>query len=102
MATYEIKFATSAAKEFRSLSTELRYRIGAAIDGLSQNPHPPGVRKLVGHEHLYRIRVGPIALCTRLTASIDAMGRTMPPWMMCVSLLSSPVASGQPARTAAW
>ncbi len=58
MATYEIKFATSAAKEFRSLSTELRYRIGAAIDGLSQNPHPPGVRKLVGHERLYRIRVG--------------------------------------------
>jgi len=58
VATYEIKFATSAAKEFRSLSTELRYRIGAAIDGLSQNPHPPGVRKLVGHERLYRIRVG--------------------------------------------
>jgi len=58
VATYEVKFATSAAKEFRSLSTELEHRIGAAIDGLSQDPRPPGVRKLVGHERLYRIRVG--------------------------------------------
>jgi len=58
VATYEVKFATSAAREFRSLSTELKYRISAAIDGLSQNPRPPGVRRLVGHERLYRIRVG--------------------------------------------
>lgn len=58
MATYEVKFATSAAKEFRSLPLELKRRIGAAIDGLRQDPRPPGVRKLVGHERLYRIRVG--------------------------------------------
>ena len=58
MTTYEVKFATSAAREFRSLPLELKRRIGAAIDGLSQNPRPPGVRKLVGHERLYRIRVG--------------------------------------------
>jgi len=55
---YEIKFATSAAKEFRSLSAELKRRIGAAIDDLSQNPRPPGIRKLTGHIRLYRIRVG--------------------------------------------
>ena len=58
MATYEVKFATSAAKEFRSLPLEIKRRIGAAIDGLRQDPRPPGVRKLVGHERLYRIRVG--------------------------------------------
>jgi len=58
VAVYEIRFATSAAKEFRSLSVELKRRIGVAIDGLSQNPRPPGVRKLAGHESLYRIRVG--------------------------------------------
>lgn len=58
MATYEVKFATSAAKEFRSLPLELRRRIGAVIDRLSQDPRPPVVRKLVGHERLYRIRVG--------------------------------------------
>jgi mRNA interferase RelE/StbE len=58
MATYEVQFATSAAKEFRSLPPELKHRTGAAIDDLSQDPRPPGVRKLVGHERLYRIRVG--------------------------------------------
>lgn len=58
MTTHEIKLTTSAAKEFRSLPLELKRRVGAAIDGLSQDPRPPGVRKLVGHERLYRIRVG--------------------------------------------
>ncbi len=58
MTTYEVKLATSAAKEFRSLPLELKRRIGAVIDRLSQDPRPPGVRKLVGHERLYRIRVG--------------------------------------------
>ena len=58
MATYEVQFARSAAKEFRSLSTGLKHRIGAAIDSLIRDPRPPGVRKLVGHKRLYRIRVG--------------------------------------------
>jgi len=58
VATYEVRFAHSAAKEFRSLSTELKRRVGAAVDGLRENPRPPGVRKLVGHERLYRIRIG--------------------------------------------
>jgi len=55
---YEVQFATSAAKEFRSLSPQLKRRVGSAIDALGQDPRPPGVRKLVGHERLYRIRVG--------------------------------------------
>ena len=58
MATYEVQFARSAAKEFRSLSIGLKQRIGAAIDSLIRDPRPPGVRKLAGHKHLYRIRVG--------------------------------------------
>lgn len=58
MATYEVKFVASAAKEYRSLPSELKRRIGTSIDGLSQDPRPSGVRKLAGHECLYRIRVG--------------------------------------------
>ena len=58
MATYEVQFATSAAKEFRSLSPQLKRRVSSAIDALAQDPRPPGLRKLVGHAHLYRIRVG--------------------------------------------
>ena len=55
---YEIEFVTSAAKEFRSLGSEIKHRIAMAIDALRENPRPIGVRKLRGHERLYRIRVG--------------------------------------------
>lgn len=55
---YEVQFAHSAAKEFRSLPGNIKHRIGTAIDSLCSNPRPRGVRKLVGSEHLYRIRVG--------------------------------------------
>ncbi|HHE70777.1 MAG TPA: type II toxin-antitoxin system RelE/ParE family toxin [Chloroflexi bacterium] len=53
-----MRFAHSAAREFRSLPTKLKFRVGATVDSLRENPRPPGVRKLVGHERLYRIRVG--------------------------------------------
>ena len=55
---YEVEFVTSAAKEFRSLEDNIKGRIAVAIDALRQNPRPRGVRKLRGHERLYRIRVG--------------------------------------------
>lgn len=58
MAEYEIVFAASAAKEFRTLPSEFKWRVATAIDSLSDEPRPVGVRKLVGHERLYRIRVG--------------------------------------------
>ena len=47
---YKIEFTNSAAKEFRALPNELKLRIEPIIDGLIQNPHPHGVRKLTGHE----------------------------------------------------
>ena len=55
---YRIVFTSSAAKEFRSLSKQFQQRIRAAIDGLQENPRPDGVKKLSGHQDLYRIRVG--------------------------------------------
>ena len=78
MTMYEVHFAASAAREFRSLSRELKPtasvgRIGRAIDGLSGDPRPSGVRKLVGHESLYRIRVGRY----RAVYDIDDQGRSI-------------------------
>jgi len=55
---YEIEFVASAAKEFRSLETQIKQRIALEIDRLRENPRPRGARKLKGHERLYRIRVG--------------------------------------------
>ncbi len=37
---------------------DLRQRLGAAIDALASNPRPRGCKKLVGHDNLYRLRVG--------------------------------------------
>jgi mRNA interferase RelE/StbE len=36
----------------------VRHRIEVAINALADEPRPSGVRKLVGFERLYRIRVG--------------------------------------------
>lgn len=58
MAEYEIRFAASAAREFRALPLDIKRRIGIALDGLRQDPRPRGARKLQGHDQLYRIRVG--------------------------------------------
>ncbi|HSM80300.1 MAG TPA: type II toxin-antitoxin system RelE/ParE family toxin [Nodosilinea sp.] len=58
MAPYEVQFKASAAKEFRKLTPDLKARIRTAISALQQDPRPPGVKKLVGETHLYRLRVG--------------------------------------------
>ena len=55
---YEVEFATSAAKEFRSMDAGIKHRVARAIDALQETPRPRGVRKLQGHHCLYRIRVG--------------------------------------------
>ncbi|MBI4287727.1 MAG: type II toxin-antitoxin system RelE/ParE family toxin [Chloroflexi bacterium] len=58
MAEYKIEFVTSAAKEFRSLPANMKKRVSTSVDSLGQKPRPDGVKKLQGHEELYRIRVG--------------------------------------------
>ena len=58
MAEYNVEFVASAAKEFRSLSADLKPKVGLTIDSLSDNPFPVGVRKLQGHRRLYRVRIG--------------------------------------------
>jgi len=58
MTEYNVEFVESAAKEFRDLPSDIKYRIGLAVRELRNNPRPIGVRKLKGHDCLYRIRVG--------------------------------------------
>jgi mRNA interferase RelE/StbE len=58
MATYKIEWKTSALKELKNLDNSAIPRIVAAVESLSGNPRPAGVRKLQGSEHTYRIRVG--------------------------------------------
>jgi mRNA interferase RelE/StbE len=56
--TYTIQITSSAAKELRRLERQTQKKMISAIDGLKTDPRPEGVRKLVGAENLWRIRVG--------------------------------------------
>ena len=58
MANYNIQFAPSAERAFRKLTRDLQLRLGKAIDKLTINPLPNGVKKLSGEMGLFRIRVG--------------------------------------------
>jgi mRNA interferase RelE/StbE len=55
---HKVEFVASAAKEFRALESTIKRRVMMAIEKLQSDPRPKGVRKLRGHERLYRIRVG--------------------------------------------
>jgi mRNA interferase RelE/StbE len=63
---YAVDLVTSAAHEFRQLQTDLKLRVKLAINSLSSNPRPTGVRKLKGHRDLYRIRVGSYRVVYRI------------------------------------
>ncbi|MEE9166809.1 MAG: type II toxin-antitoxin system RelE/ParE family toxin [Candidatus Neomarinimicrobiota bacterium] len=58
MASYRIKIERRAFKALATIARRFRTRIRKAIEGLSEEPWPPGVRKLTDEERLYRIRLG--------------------------------------------
>jgi len=55
---YSVELRPSARRELLKLPQRDRVRLIRAMDSLSHTPRPPGVKKLIGLENLYRIRVG--------------------------------------------
>jgi mRNA interferase RelE/StbE len=58
MGSYNIEWKHSAARELRKLPREAISRILQAVEQLATEPYPHGVRKMIGSERTYRIRVG--------------------------------------------
>ena len=58
MANYGITFARSARRELETLDASIVRRVISRIEGLAQDPRPPGSRKLQGEQNLWRIRIG--------------------------------------------
>ena len=58
MGIYQIEWKKSALRELKHLDRQIVPRILAAVDSLSMQPLPAGVRKLQGSQRTYRIRVG--------------------------------------------
>ena len=65
MASFEIEWKRSAAKELRKLPKDVMARIVAAVEELAIDPHPPGARKLKGPSILIASGKAPIELFTR-------------------------------------
>jgi mRNA interferase RelE/StbE len=55
--SYALAFKPSAEKELRKLSRDIIPRVVTAIQGLGNQPRPPGCVKL-SHSESWRIRVG--------------------------------------------
>jgi len=58
MADYKITFARPALRELENFEAHVVRRIFPKIESLARQPRPPGCRKLVGEENLWRVRVG--------------------------------------------
>lgn len=58
MTRFVVEFTTAAAKEIRKLDPGIRRRVLAGIAQLEVDPRPQGVRKLVGFDDAWRIRIG--------------------------------------------
>lgn len=58
MSKHLIEFTPLAARQLRKLHHDVQIRIAKTIDKLSNNPFPPGFKKLSGQKDLYRLRVG--------------------------------------------
>lgn len=56
--TYRIDFTTAAARQIKKLPRPARERVLQLIEGLAEDPRPPGARKLVGEETAWRVRAG--------------------------------------------
>lgn len=55
---YTIKFEPLALRQISKLPQDVQSRLKPKIYALADNPRPPGVKKLRGYHHTYRIRVG--------------------------------------------
>ena len=57
MAFFQIEWKTSAIRELKRLDRSVTSRIVEVVGNLSENPFPPGRRKLEGGGNCYRIRI---------------------------------------------
>ena len=64
--TCRIEFRPAAMRELAKLETSTRRRIAATLESLGGTPRSPGVEKLKGHDHRYRVRCDDYRLFMKL------------------------------------
>lgn len=58
MGNYTVEMKPSARKELWALPNDVLARAVAKIEALTDNPRPPGCKKLKAYRNQWRIRVG--------------------------------------------
>ncbi|MGH3783056.1 MAG: type II toxin-antitoxin system RelE family toxin [Pseudonocardiaceae bacterium] len=58
MSRYRVEITRDALRALTKLDKPVRRRVQAVIDGLSEQPRPPGVLALQGLRRAYRLRAG--------------------------------------------
>lgn len=58
MGSYRVELTRSAEKDLRRIDKSRVATIYAGLESLSDDPRPPGVKKLSGADRTYRIRIG--------------------------------------------
>jgi mRNA interferase RelE/StbE len=58
MGSYKIRFTKSAEKDLRRIEKTRIFSVLEKIEALSVNPRLEGIKKLVGSDAAYRLRVG--------------------------------------------
>ncbi|MBT2497851.1 type II toxin-antitoxin system RelE/ParE family toxin [Agromyces sp. ISL-38] len=58
MTRYAVELTGSAAKQLRKLDQVARRRVLVVLTELEVDPRPPDVKKLVGLDNAWRIRIG--------------------------------------------
>lgn len=70
MASYNLKWTSSAKRDIGKLSQPVIARLTTLIDGLKENPYPPGVRKMAAMQDAWRIRAGDYRIIYRILGNI--------------------------------
>jgi mRNA interferase RelE/StbE len=71
--SYELLIERRTERDFKKLKASLFTLVVERIKALSENPHPPGSRKLSGSQNDWRIRIGDY----RVLYEIDNKARTI-------------------------
>ena len=70
MASYNLKWTSSAKRDIDKLPQPVITRLAKLVDGLKENPYPPGARKMAAMQDAWRIRAGDYRIIYRILGNI--------------------------------
>ena len=70
MASYNLEIKPSAKRELGKLPQPVIVHLTKLIQGLKENPYPPGVRKMAAMQDAWRIRAGDYRIIYRILGNI--------------------------------